>query len=442
MGKLVAVVGDRTTKGGYIITGAGDASCGGRNIALVGDLVSCPKCGTTGKIIEGAPNLTYNGVPAAYDGCHVICGCKGGTQIIAGLSSFFVDVKTVSTKPQESIEPQTRIGVKNAGLSSLFVNDKTESAKSTESIESQVRLAVQELLEIAKEVCEKHLYYMVIQQEFMRAIEIFANSIVSQVDNGSMSDTEGSEEIQKEKKSLLYQSYLWFKNGLSVLGGIGQTMAGFALCDTGIGCMLGAPLVGHGVNGTYEGGAGLYNGVMNQIDGGNRSLEVEGPLRKAYQSAFKFLGFDASVGSIAYDAFDIGVSFYGKVKLIPKLNEFGNPIFKLFRYGNKDLEMAYKQMSKNLLALEIAGDALVVVNISKEIFNAFILNKDTEQVIMTVREPEKITNVKQIIDDCHLVITITGDNEDVPAYYVCKRSDNTEYRKDFEGNIIEGGIGQ
>ena len=223
---------------------------------------------------------------------------------------------------------------------------------------------------------------------------------------------------------------------------MGQTMAGFALCDTGIGCMLGAPLVAHGVNGTYEGSAGLYNGVMNQIDGGNRSLEVEGPLRKAYQSAFKSLGFDASVGNIAYDAFDLGVSFYGKVKLIPKLNEFGNPIFKLFRYGNKDLEMAYKQMSKHLLALEIAGDTLAVYGFLAEISNAFILNKDSEQVIMTVKEPEKITNVKQIVDDCHLVITITGDDEDVPAYYLCKRNDNTEYRKDFEGNIIEGGIGQ
>ena len=59
-------------------------------------------------------------------------------------------------------------------------------------------------------------------------------------------------------------------------------MTGVVLCDTGIGCMLGAPLVAHGVNSTYEGGAGLYNGVMNQIDGGNRSLEVEGPLRKVY----------------------------------------------------------------------------------------------------------------------------------------------------------------
>ena len=198
----------------------------------------------------------------------------------------------------------------------------------------------------------------------------------------------------------------------------------------------------HGINGTYEGSAGLYNGVMNQIDGGNRSLEVEGPLRKAYQSAVEALGFDASVGNIAYDAFDLGVSVHGKLKLVPKLNEFGNPIFKLFRYAKRDLEMAYKQMSLKLLSAEIFGDLFLGDNLFSEVVNAFILNKDTNQVIMTVREPEKITNVKQIVDECHLVITITGDDEDVPAYYVCKRNDNTEYRKDFEGNIIEGGIGQ
>ena len=75
-------------------------------------------------------------------------------------------------------------------------------------------------------------------------------------------------------------------------------------------------------------------------------------------------------------------------------------------------------------------------------FHLCAFNKDKEQHVMTVRKPEKITNVKQIIDDCHLVITITGTDEDAPAYYLCKRNDNTEYRKDFEGNIIEGGIGQ
>ena len=99
-------------------------------------------------------------------------------------------------------------------------------------------------------------------------------------------------------------------------------------------------------------------------------------------------------------------------------------------------------MSRKLLTLEFASDSIVIIDIIKNIGNAFILNKDKEQVIMTVRELEKITNVKQIIDDCHLVITITGTDEDAPAYYVCKRNDNTEYRKDFEGNIIEGGIGQ
>ena len=75
MVKLVAVVGDRTTKGGYIITGSGPATCRGRSIALVIDLVTCPKCGSKGQIVEGTPNLTFhgNGKPAAYDGCRVAC---------------------------------------------------------------------------------------------------------------------------------------------------------------------------------------------------------------------------------------------------------------------------------------------------------------------------------------------------------------------------------
>ena len=419
MVKLVAVVGDRTTKGGYIITGSGPATCGGRSIALVGDLVTCPKCRSKGQIVEGAPNLTFHGKPAAYNGCRVACKCTpvGSNQIIAGLSWMSIDV----TLPKSS--------------------ESTRYVSNPET-RSKIRLDVKKLLDLAKEVSEKHLYYEEIKQQFIQTIASFANSIVTQVDNGSISYAEGSEEIQKEKKSLLDQSILWLKNGLNVFGGVGMVMTGFALCDTGIGCVLGAPIMAHGINGTYEGSAGLYNGVMNQIDGGNRSLEVEGPLRKAYQSAVEALGFDASVGNIVYDAFDLGTSVKGKLKFVPKLNEFGNPIFKLFRYANKDLEMAYKQMSKHLLTLEISSDLFSIFDINRELLDAFILNKDTGQVIMTVQEPETITNVKQIVDDCHLVITITGDNEDVPAYYVCRRNDNTEYRKDFEGNIIEGGIGQ
>ena len=414
MGKLVAVVGDRTTKGGYIITGSGPATCGGRSIALVGDLVTCPKCGSKGQIVEGAPNLTFHGKPAAYDGCRVACQCTpvGSNQIIAGLSWMSVDV--IPPKSSES----TR----------YVSNSETRS---------KIRLDVKKLLDLAKEVSEKHLYYEEIKQQFIQAIESFANSIVTQVDNGSISYAEGSEEIQKEKKSLLEQAYLWGKNGLSVLGGIGQIMSGVALCETGLGCVFAAPLVAHGFNGTYEGGAGIYNGVMNQIDGGNRSLEVEGPLRKGYQSAVEALGFDSSVGSIVYDVFDLAVSVQGKLKLVPKLNEFGDRKFKLFSYGSQDLEMAYKQMKDKLLYVEMLSDSTLTIEVIKQINNAFFYNKDNEQVIMTVKEPETITNVGQIVDDCHLVITVTGTDEDVPAYYRCKASDNTEYRKDLEGNIIK-----
>lgn len=414
MVKLVAVVGDRTTKGGYIITGSGPATCGGRCIALVGDLVTCPKCGNKGQIVEGAPNLTFHGKPAAYNGCRVACKCTpvGSNQIIAGLSWMSIDV--IPPKSSESTRyvsnPETR---------------------------SKIRLDVKKLLDLAKEVCEKHLYYEEIKQQFIQAIETFANSIVTQVDNGSISYAEGSEEIQKEKKSLLNQAYLWVKNGLSVFGGIGQIVSGVALCETGIGCVFAAPMVAHGFNGAYEGGAGIYNGVMNQIDGGNRSLEVKGDLRKLYESAAEALGFDASVGSTIYDSVDLAVSVRGKLKLVPKLNEFGDPKFKLFWYGRQDLVRAYKYMSNKLLSVEIYSDLSLTVDIIKQFNNAFFYNKDNEQVIMTVKEPETITNVGQIVDDCYLVITVTGINEDTPAYYRCYASDNTEYRKDLEGNIIK-----
>ena len=413
MGKLVAVVGDRTTKGGYILTGSGPATCGGRSIALVGDLVTCPKCGSKGQIVEGSPNLTFHGKPAAYHGCRVACKCTpvGSNQIIAGLSWMSVDV--IPPKSSES--------------TSYVSNSETRS---------KIRLDVKKLLDLAKEVSEKHLYYEEIKQQFIQAIESFANSIVTQVDNGSISYAEGSEEIQKEKKSLLNQAYLWVKNGLSVFGGIGQIVSGVALCETGLGCVFAAPLVAHGVNGAYEGGAGIYNGVMNQIDGGNRSLEVEGPLRKGYQSAVEALGFDGSVGSIVYDVFDLAVSVQGKLKLVPKLNEFGDRKFKLFWYGSQDFERAYKQMKDKLLYVEMLSDSTLAIEVIKQINNAFFYNKDNEQVIMTIKEPETITNVGQIVDDCYLVITVTGTNEDTPAYYRCYASDNTEYRKDLEGNII------
>ncbi|OCG42612.1 PAAR domain-containing protein [Gilliamella sp. Bif1-4] len=55
----------------------------------------CPKCESTGKIIEGADNFIVAGKTAAYDGCIIACKCSpvGYNKIIATKSTIFVGVK-------------------------------------------------------------------------------------------------------------------------------------------------------------------------------------------------------------------------------------------------------------------------------------------------------------------------------------------------------------
>ena len=421
--KQVAILGDMTNYGGRIITASGQGYCGMDGVALLGDLVSCPKCRSTGRIIEGADNFIIDGKPVAYDGCIVACKCTpvGGHRIIALNSTIFVVVSSGSVQ------------------SNSFSGNQKQLSSANNDENNLIRIDARRLLQCADELCEKHLYHDDIKQAFKQDVESFANDIVERVDSGAMTYEQGAEKIKKEEKSLLDQSLIWIANGLSVFGGAGVTTAGLVLCDTVLGCIVGAPMVAHGLNGIYEGSAGIFNGVMNEIDGGDRGIEVEGPVRQLYKLSVEALGFDGSIGSIIYDLIDLGGSFYGKVKLIPKLNEFGDPVFKLFSYGRKDLEMAYKQMTSFFLTLEVWSDIISIKKIRQEIYNSFIFNKDTEQVVMAVRKPKTIINVKQIVDDCDLMITTANTDEKTPLYYLCKRKDGTEYKKDTNGYIIEDG---
>ena len=421
--KQVAVLGDMTNYGGRIITASGQGYCGMDGVALLGDLVSCPKCSSTGRIIEGANDFIIDGKPVAYDGCIVACKCTpvGGHRILALNSTIFVGVSSGSVQ------------------SNSFAGNQKQLSSANDDENNLIRIDARRLLQCADELCEKHLYHDDIKQAFKQDVESFANDIVEKVDSGAMTYEQGAEKIKKEEKSLLDQSLIWLGNGLSVFGGAGVTTAGLVLCDTVLGCVIGAPMIAHGLNGIYEGSAGIFNGVMNEIDGGDRDIEVEGPVRQLYKLSVEALGFDGSIGSIIYDLIDLGGSFYGKVKLIPKLNEFGDPVFKLFSYGRKDLEMAYKQMSKLMLNTEFFSDIISLYNLYQEFDNAFIFNKDTQQVVMAVRKPKTIINVKQIVEDCDLMITTANTDEKTPLYYLCKRKDGTEYKKDTNGDIIEDG---
>jgi uncharacterized Zn-binding protein involved in type VI secretion len=436
MNKLLAILGDDTTTGGKVISASNSGFSQGQSIACLGDYASCPKCTKGyGSIIEGTYDCIVDGKPAAYDGCIVACGCPiGNNRIIATKSFAYVNIASSSSAKSASFKiptsPETSLPI----FQNLMYTQSDSSLKMSDDT-SKIRLDAKRLMDCAHEVCEKHLYYSEIKQDFIDDVDNFAMNIVDKVENGEMSYEEGAKKIKTEENNLLEQSFIWVKNGLSIFGGVGMIQNGVALCSAGWSCLIGAPMIAHGVNGIYEGGSGIVNGVMNEIDGGNRSMDVDGPLRSGYQYAAKALGFDPSIGDIVYNSLDLGMSVGTKLKLVPKRNKFGDPRFKLFRYGRSDLENAYKQMSKKFLTLEIGSDLLSFYQLREKLKKAFILNKDTNQVSMVVKEPETIINTGQIVENCSLIITI--GNDDAPDYYSCESSDGSTYRKDRDGNIIK-----
>lgn len=67
-------VGDKTSYGGVVLSGASSLTFMGKSVASLGDKVSCPKHGNT-NIIEGDNNARCNGKPIALHGHRCACGC-------------------------------------------------------------------------------------------------------------------------------------------------------------------------------------------------------------------------------------------------------------------------------------------------------------------------------------------------------------------------------
>ena len=71
----LACLGDATTHGGKIVSASSTLFVNGIQVALVGDLISCPEHGTN-RIIEGDPTAFENGVSVVVDNCLCECGCQ------------------------------------------------------------------------------------------------------------------------------------------------------------------------------------------------------------------------------------------------------------------------------------------------------------------------------------------------------------------------------
>ena len=395
MSKQVAVLGDVTNYGGRIITASGQGYCGMDGVALLGDLASCPKCGSAGRIIEGANNFIIDGKPVAYDGCIIACKCKpvGGHRVLALKSSMYVGVSGGSVQSNSFTGNQKQFNSEN--------NDEN----------NLIRIDARRLLQCADELCEKHLYHDDIKQAFKQDVEAFANDIVEQVDSGAMTYEEGAEKIKAEEDDLLEQSLTWLKKGLYIFGGLAMIATGAAMCTTGIGCVIGAYVGAHGINSIQE-------GITGQ----------DGFLKSTYQAAARELGLSESVGTLVYDLVDIGLSVRGKLQLVPKMNELGKPVRKLWHYGRQDLVRHYTQMKEAALFGEIGVDVASLISIFEDVKNVFFYNKDTDEPALVVPEPEKVTNVRDLADSCQIVIVITFADEEPPHYYLCTRPNGEQYK--------------
>ena len=395
MSKQVAVLGDVTNYGGRIITASGQGYCGMDGVALLGDLASCPKCGSAGRIIEGANNFIIDGKPVAYDGCIIACKCKpvGGHRVLALKSSMYVGVSGGSVQTNSFTGNQKQFNSENNDDNNL------------------IRIDARRLLQCADELCEKHLYHDDIKQAFKQDVEAFANDIVEQVDSGAMTYEEGAEKIKAEEDDLLEQSLTWLKKGLYIFGGLAMIATGAAMCTTGIGCVIGAYVGAHGINSIQE-------GITGQ----------DGFLKSTYQAAARELGLSESVGTLVYDLVDIGLSVRGKLQLVPKMNELGKPVRKLWHYGRQDLVRHYTQMKEAALFGEIGVDVASLISIFEDVKNVFFYNKDTDEPALVVPEPEKVTNVRDLADSCQIVIVITFADEEPPHYYLCTRPNGEQYK--------------
>ncbi|WP_332628293.1 PAAR domain-containing protein [Citrobacter sp. ESBL3] len=77
MSKGFVLLGDKTTHGGEVISASSTMIVNGKKVALIGDMVSCPKKGH-GKnpIVEGSAEWSSDGKAIAVDGCKCQCGCQ------------------------------------------------------------------------------------------------------------------------------------------------------------------------------------------------------------------------------------------------------------------------------------------------------------------------------------------------------------------------------
>ncbi len=142
-----------------------------------------------------------------------------------------------------------------------------------------------------------------------------------------------------------------------VIGGSGQALLGGAMCSTGGGCLIGGPLIAHGLNNVYEG--------AHQKPGFTRKIYTDGLMGEKW-------------GNRVYLGVDLALSAYGFFKPTDVLGKPSELVS--VRTGKMQYEVQRKTYSYPALSVmsgfEIVRDSFIIMDsVKTQIENEMENNK-------------------------------------------------------------------
>jgi len=217
---------------------------------------------------------------------------------------------------------------------------------------SRVTHAAGVLASQACSVSALHIEDGMLQIQFNREVAYYARGIVREVAEGRKSAEWGLKELRQDLTALAAKSSEIGRKSVGVVAGVAQVVGGGAMCVGSymVACPIGVAMAAHGTNNIIENGVNLWNG----------DSEMQGPVRKIYQSFGNRLGGSQSAGDKAYAIMDLGFSGWGLLRKIPKTGSW-----KLYRTIPTDFVRAYRQTSKPALTLEFLSDAITLEQLFK-----------------------------------------------------------------------------
>lgn len=164
-------------------------------------------------------------------------------------------------------------------------------------------------------------------------------------------------DIQKTQGIMFYfVKEVGFAGGIAEVGvGIDMIGTGVALSSTGLGAVIGIPVIFCGLIITFHGFNAMQENAGAFI---NSDPDYKGLLSKMYEGGAEMLGYPRQYGDLVYGGVDLVTSAKGLFSFVTKPDAW-----RLFKYLNADLVMGFRAMSIPALTLELSADGLTIQSI-------------------------------------------------------------------------------